>query len=149
MLWIAAGYLLLGILSLELLDLVNAQCHLERAHTLAEEIWFALFNSGCHGIFLPGYIYPRTTLHAQGRCSTMCSAQRHLPRRSPNGLSGVPRERTRQAAALLCGKVFLDRTHHRAATLRVQSRSGIDKSWQSMSVATQIKYSEPDPFASV
>ena len=36
-LWIAAGYLLLGILSLELLDLVNAQYHLERAHTLAKE----------------------------------------------------------------------------------------------------------------
>ena len=36
-LWIAAGYVLLGILSLELLDLVNAQCHLERAYTLAKE----------------------------------------------------------------------------------------------------------------
>jgi tetratricopeptide (TPR) repeat protein len=36
-LWIAAGYLLLGILSLELLDLVNAQRHLEQAHTLAKE----------------------------------------------------------------------------------------------------------------
>jgi DNA-binding CsgD family transcriptional regulator len=36
-LWIAAGYLLLGILSLELLDLVNAQQQLEQAHTLAKE----------------------------------------------------------------------------------------------------------------
>jgi DNA-binding CsgD family transcriptional regulator/tetratricopeptide (TPR) repeat protein len=35
-LWIAGGYVLLGILSLELLDLVNAQRYLERAYTLAK-----------------------------------------------------------------------------------------------------------------
>ena len=35
--WMATGYLLLGIISLELLDVTTAQSHLERAHTLAEQ----------------------------------------------------------------------------------------------------------------
>ena len=57
-LWIAGGYVLLGILSLELLDLVNAQRHLERAYTLAKGsgslylIWVAT-DILCHDLSIP------------------------------------------------------------------------------------------------